>query len=212
MDSLIKYPRTPHLPWSPGATNDDRMLANVEHFIGKQVVVSVKMDGENTTMYQHHIHARSLDSKHHVSRDWVKKVWSEIRHDIPDGWRICGENLYAVHSIEYHALPSYFMVFSIWDQDRCLSYQETKEWTALLGLHMVPELYIGVWDEAAIRSLYTPNYAGDDMEGYVVRVQGSFSLNQFDRSLAKFVRRGHVQTDQHWSHQQIRPNGIIFSN
>jgi hypothetical protein len=43
----IKYPRTLHLPWSPGLTNDDRQLKSTEHFEGREVVVTVKMDGEN---------------------------------------------------------------------------------------------------------------------------------------------------------------------
>ena len=43
----IKYPRTFHLPWSPGATSDDKMLKSIEHFIGKEVVITEKMDGEN---------------------------------------------------------------------------------------------------------------------------------------------------------------------
>ena len=37
-----KYPRTLHLPWSEGATNDDKILKSVEHFEGKQVVITEK--------------------------------------------------------------------------------------------------------------------------------------------------------------------------
>ena len=53
----IKYPRTPHLPWSLGATNDDVKQRDLSHFVGKQVVVTEKMDGENTTLYNDYIHA-----------------------------------------------------------------------------------------------------------------------------------------------------------
>lgn len=42
-----KYPRTPHLPWSPGATSDDKYISSFESFRGKQIVVTEKMDGEN---------------------------------------------------------------------------------------------------------------------------------------------------------------------
>ncbi|MEI8604633.1 RNA ligase family protein [Pseudoalteromonas sp. B160] len=45
----VKYPRTPHLPWSPGATEDDIHQGNLSCFANKQVVVTEKMDGENTT-------------------------------------------------------------------------------------------------------------------------------------------------------------------
>ena len=42
----IKYPRTYHLPWS-NMLKDDRMLKDDSHFIGKRVIMSLKMDGEN---------------------------------------------------------------------------------------------------------------------------------------------------------------------
>ena len=57
----VKYPRTWHLPWSPGATADDRVLDSVSHFYGREIVVTTKMDGECTTMYSDFLHARSID-------------------------------------------------------------------------------------------------------------------------------------------------------
>jgi hypothetical protein len=79
----IKYPRTPHLPWSPGASADDIGLENLESFRGRQIVVTEKMDGENTTLYRDHLHARSLDGRHHPSRDWVKGLHGRVGHRIP---------------------------------------------------------------------------------------------------------------------------------
>jgi hypothetical protein len=32
----VKYPRTYHLPWSPGMTRDDRMMDSIERFINKK--------------------------------------------------------------------------------------------------------------------------------------------------------------------------------
>ena len=59
----IKYPRTPHFPWSPGATDDDKILQDLSVFDKQPVVITEKMDGENTTIYADgYIHARSLDS------------------------------------------------------------------------------------------------------------------------------------------------------
>ena len=86
MESYIKYPRTPHLPWSLGASSDDKVLPSVGHFEGRQVIVTEKMDGENTTLYRDHIHARSLDSKGGEDRAWVKQFWASIRGEIPEGW------------------------------------------------------------------------------------------------------------------------------
>jgi hypothetical protein len=196
----FKYKRTYHFPWSLGASSDDKILKSVEHFAQMdEVVVTEKMDGENTTMYNDHYHARSLDSKHHPSRDAVKSLWGVIRHDIPEGWRVCGENLYARHSIAYNALPSFFMVFSIWNEkNEALSWDETVQWCELLGLRHVPVLYRGKWDEKTIRGLWVPNNA-NATEGYVVRNADSFHYDTFVRNVGKFVRQGHVQTDKHWT-------------
>src|SRR5690606_12627117 len=121
-----KYPRTPHLPFSPGATNDDIKLINTKHFENKSVVITEKLDGENSTLYCDVMHARSVDSQHHPSRSLVKQLHSRIRHQIPQNWRICGENLYARHTIGYENLEGYFYLFSLWnDQNICLSWDKT---------------------------------------------------------------------------------------
>jgi hypothetical protein len=50
-NNIVKYPRTYHLPWSQDKTNDDKSLKDVSCFIDKEVVVSKKLDGENTTLF-----------------------------------------------------------------------------------------------------------------------------------------------------------------
>lgn len=201
-----KYPRTRHLPWSPGATSDDLVSQGVEPFIDRRVVVAEKMDGENTTLYSDHLHARSIDSRHHPSRTWVKALHGRIAFQIPEGWRVCGENLYAIHSITYTDLPSYFMVFSVWDSsNRCLSWNDTVEWAELLGLHTVPVLYDGPFDLAWFDSF---DVGTGTREGYVVRLAESFAFEDFGTSVAKWVRPGHVQTDEHWMHNAVVPNGL----
>lgn len=69
---LVKYPRTHHLPWSENITDDDRIMSSLKEFIGTRVIVTEKMDGENTTMYKDTVHAGSVDSGNHPSRNWVK--------------------------------------------------------------------------------------------------------------------------------------------
>ncbi len=134
----IKHPRMYHLPWSLGLTSDDRQMTDTSDLEGHELVVTVKMDGEQTTIYSDGFcHARSLDSSPHESRNWVKALAARVGPELPDGWRICGENLWAQHSLAYNDLPSYFLMFSLWDGLTCLSWQETEEWAALLGLHIV---------------------------------------------------------------------------
>ncbi|AWB43739.1 2'-5' RNA ligase [Paenibacillus sp. CAA11] len=208
---LMKYPKTMHLPWSRSYTDDDKILRDVKAFEGKEVVVTEKMDGENTTMYLDYIHARSIDSKDHLSRHVVKTIHAGIKYRIPEGFRLCGENVYAKHSIRYEQLPSYFMLFSIWDdRNVCLSWGDTEALAEELGLPTVPVLYRGPWDETLIRQeCYTgKSVCGGEQEGYVVRLADAFPYDEFKQSLAKFVRKNHVQTDEHWLSKPVEPNGL----
>lgn len=206
----VKYPRTPHLPWSEGMSDDDIILDNYDLFEGKDVVVTEKLDGENTTLSFERVHARSLDSKSHPSRNWVKTLWSTMRYDIPENMRICGENIYAKHSIAYDALPSFFLVFAIFDGGTCLSWAETETWCQMFGLHHVPVLYKGKWEQSKIMRCYTgESKCGGLQEGYVVRNASSFPYASFNNNIAKFVRKGHVQTSEHWMLQKMVPNKLI---
>lgn len=205
--NAYKYPKTPHTPWSR-PLEDDRVVKSMEHFIGREVVVTEKLDGENTSLYGDRIHARSLDSRDHPSRAWVKGFWGRIRHLIPTDWRVCGENMYAKHSIGYDHLESFFYGFSIWDDANvALSWDDTLELFEDMGITPVPTLYRGTYDENAIRSLYNDSKK-DVMEGYVIRLATHIPYEQFGRSFAKFVRKGHVQTSEHWMHAKVVPNKL----
>lgn len=117
--NYVKYKRTMHLPWSDGVNDDDRVMRDTSIFHGKRVVVTEKMDGENTTIYNDYFHARSVDGRHHYTRNWVKSfAMNYISPSLPKGWRMCGENLFALHSIKYENLNSYFLCFSIWNEKK----------------------------------------------------------------------------------------------
>ena len=206
----VKYPRTKHLPWSESWSSDDLKSDQGDHLYpsGTQVVVTEKLDGENTTLYRDGLHARSIDSRHHPSRTWVKSLQGRIGHLIPPRFRICGENMYARHSIPYDQLLSYFYVFSVWEEDRCLSWDDTTEWAALLGLHCVPTLYQGAWNPEVIREL-SQSLDLSKQEGYVVRPLQAFQFSEFSHSVYKWVRKNHVQTDQHWMRSKIVPNRLV---
>ena len=206
-NSNIKYPRTPHLPFSLGRTSDDKVLSSTDHFLGKDIVVTEKIDGENVTMYRDGFHARSLDSRHHPSRNWLAKFHAEICYEIPEDMRICGENMYAKHSIAYDNLPSYFLGFSVWEQDHALSWDDTIDYFELIGITPVKELYRGEFNLPRLGAL-AKSLNTDVTEGFVIRLADSFTYDSFSVSVAKWVREKHVQTDQHWMHSEIIANKL----
>lgn len=203
-----KYPRTRHAPWSRSKGEDDKEHSTMEQFIGREVVVTEKMDGENTSMYRDHYHARSLDSRHHPSRDAVKAVWGSLRYLIPENWRLCGENVYAEHSIAYDDLESFFLGFSVWDDRNVkLAYDTGLEYMREWGVTPVRELYRGTYDEKVIKGLWTPAQASR-MEGYVIQVVEEIPYEDFGTFVAKYVRPKHVQTDEHWMSKAVVPNRL----
>lgn len=202
----IKYPRTYHFDFSLALSSDDKLISSLDSFYNKPIVVTEKLDGECTTMYNDYIHARSIDSSNHESRSWVKQKQAEIGYLIPNGWRICGENVYAKHSIHYKELNSYFYVFNIWNEkNECLSWSETVEYCKLLSLEHVPVLYTGIFDYNKIKNIFE-NINYDTKEGIVCRISDSFCYEQFTTHVAKAVRENHIQSSEHWMNQKIIKN------
>jgi predicted kinase len=200
-----KYPRTPHLPWSPGATPDDLRARDLAGFQDQEVVVTEKLDGENTTILADGTcHARSLDSGAHPSRTWVKQLAARVGPHLPDGTRICGENLFARHSIAYDRLDSWFVGFSVWSGDRCWDWDATVALLHGLGIPTPRVRWRGRFDRKAIRALPVQR---DREEGYVVRRTAGFDRADFADRVSKWVRPHHVTTSTHWMHAPVVPNG-----
>ena len=206
----IKYPRTYHLPYSQSKTDDDKTLPNDDQFKGMEVVVTIKMDGENTTIYPDgYIHARSLDGTRYEWQNWLKQYIWNFCYKLEDDERIIGENLYAKHSIGYKFsnIEDTFQVFCIAAKDDAdswiYSWDSIKTCCELFGLKTVREIYRGIYDKDKIMKAFEAvkkelAEQGQDIEGFVVRDVKSFSLADFSKHVAKYVRANHVQTDKHW--------------
>jgi hypothetical protein len=216
MSIPVKFPRIGHLPGSPGATSDDRWLSPEGLAYLRSVidlVVTEKMDGGNVTMMRDHFYARSVHSGTHPWDTYARRLWSKVRFDIPDGWRISGESLYARRSVGYDALPGYYMVFGVWDAEgSLLSWDTTVEWADLLGLPTVPVLYRGVDFKQAV-NVWTRMRDPATSEGFVIRDAGPVASADFSQRIAKYVRAGHVQTPGLWRHRDdFEVNGMREPN
>jgi hypothetical protein len=208
-DIRVKYPRTFHLPFSPGLSKDDRVQHDLSGLEGKEVVVTEKLDGECTNIYPGGlVHARSLEYVSRIDRDRIKALAAEVGTHLSDGTHICGENVWSEHSISYSNLEHFFYVFSAWDKGICQSWDDTVTWALCLDLKPVPVLYRGPFDLKVLKKLWTPTYAGDELEGFVVRPAEAFKAKDFSRLNLKYVRSGHVNTNAHWT-RHIKPNPFL---
>lgn len=174
------------------------------NFFANNILVhncSAYMDG--------YVHARSVDSKNHESRNWVKNYFAGLIPQIYDFYsnddlRICGENLYAKHSIHYTDLESYFYLFNVWVRDTCASWGFTEILAKEFDIKLVPVLYKGPYEELALKSIIST--LDENSEGFVLRTTDPISANQWQSRVAKYVRANHVQTDTHWMNNKIERN------
>jgi hypothetical protein len=212
-----KYPRSFPLPWSPGGTSDDKTLHDIEGLVGVEIVVTEKCDGSNLTYTNKNVFSRSHSGPpSHKSFDLAKATHAAIGHLLSENTSVFCEYCYAVHSIAYEGLPDYSLVFGVrddakdlwWDWDMVVAQAED------LGLPTVPVLFRGVVPSAeALLDLTVdlasyPSRFGGPREGVVVRRAAEFSGEQFSKSLAKWVRKDHVTTSEHWMHQSVRPQKL----
>jgi hypothetical protein len=115
---MSKYNRTNHLPYSPGSTNDDRISNSVSTLLGIEIVITEKLDGENTGMKDEGVYARS--HAEFTTSGWSREVRQlhkvKVEGQLGEGLFLFGENMEGIHSIEYNNLDSYFYIFGLRDR------------------------------------------------------------------------------------------------
>lgn len=215
--SSPKYNRTFHFPFSEGASSDDKIALDISGVIGKQIVISEKLDGSNCSLEHSGCFARTHSGPPvHESFDGLKAMHANIKHKIPPNIQLFGEWVFAKHSINYSELPSYFMLFNVRDlnTNTWASWDEVELWAQEIETHTVPVLFKGevksdIELQKMIKSfMIQSSKCGGEMEGVVVRVANEFNDNDFATSVFKMVRKNHVQTSEHWTNQTIIRNLI----
>lgn len=207
-----------HLPWSPGTTSDDRIAPSVENLLGKELVMTEKLDGENSGWTSEGVYARSHAT--FTTSPWstmVRQLHSIVKRDIEPGTFLFGENMEGIHSIEYDNLISPFYLFGIRVGEKWLSWEEVENHAFLMDIPTVPVLFKGICnDEKELKRIteelvMQPSALGGKREGLVVRLADEFEDENFSTSLMKWVRKGHVQTDQHWQRNWKRAKILGYS-
>jgi hypothetical protein len=209
---MSKYNRTYHLPFSPGLINDDRVVESIDEVIGKEIVMTEKLDGENTGMKNQGVYARSHAA--FTTSGWSREVRqihnTKVKGYLQEDDFVFGENMEGIHSIEYTNLTSYFYMFGVRNNVKWLSWDEVEEYAYLLDLPTAPVLFRGIVNsynelKDIVEKLATqPSSLGGIREGVVVRVAESFDDKDFGLKVMKWVRKGHVQTDEHWTKNWVK--------
>ena len=209
---MSKYPRTLHLPYSQSVTSDDRISDSANSLLGIDIVITEKLDGENCGMIDDGVYARSHAA--FTTSPWSREVRQlhklSVEDELGDGVYLFGENMEGIHSIEYTNLTSYFYIFGIRDNNIWIPWDKVEEYSYLLDIPTVPVLFKGVVNtEKELKDLVNglvskPSQLGGQIEGIVVRNASLFHNDDFADNVMKWVRKGHVQTDEHWTRNWVK--------
>jgi hypothetical protein len=212
-----KYSRTYHFPFSEGATNDDKIQMDWKGILSNEIVVTEKLDGENTCLKDIGVFARSHAAP--TINPWAKnmqEIWGRLKNDLGD-LEIFGENLYGVHSIEYDRLEDYFFVFGIRQGDYWLSWNDVEEYCTIFDLKTAPVVKIDFFEEKQIlpfiqHEIKKGSAFGGECEGFVFKTKKQFHVDDFSKNVLKYVRKNHVQTDEHWTRNWKRAKLFFEKN
>ena len=202
MNNNVKYPRTPHLSYSQKLTSDDKKIKDEFIFENKNVIVLEKMDGENTSIEKNKVWARSLNSNaNDEGRRWIDRIRLLQQDFLSNNYRICGENMFYKHTINYTELETAFYAFSIWTGEICHSWDITKSFLDEIGLKHPKIIYEGIYDKDKIMKSYQDIKNQREIEGFVVRDKDGFNLLQFPDYVVKFVDKDFIidTTEKHWN-------------
>jgi hypothetical protein len=210
-----KYPRTYHCEWTMSTDSDDRIAKNINNLLDREIVITEKIDGENTSESEIGIFARSrIAPTKNPWSSWMKPKWEMIKNDLKSfDLELCGENMYAEHSILYSGINEHLYIFGARNtkHDVFLSWEETEYFAEMFDFKTVPVLFKGKMNSVidiknwSLNEIKTPSILNDSnfwitpKEGFVYRIADEFPNDMFFNSVFKMVRKGHVKTDEHWS-------------
>lgn len=127
LNNIIKYPSTQHLAGSSIQKDDSPDVIPFSLLKDKYIVVEEKIDGANCgisfsddgdlLMQSRGHYLLGHDKKHFdLFKQFCKNWENELFDVLTNRFIMYGEWMYALHSIYYDKLPSYFMEFDIYDK------------------------------------------------------------------------------------------------
>ncbi len=207
MAQMLKYPRTPYWPYSPGEPRDGDELADPALFVRRPIVVTEKLDGGNTLLHRGQVYARSVSAP--STGKWMAMVkkhhaWKVTEPEV----FLYGEDIYGVHSIEYDPVreSETFHAFALRKASGGFSsFRTMVSYAQERHIPVVPILFEGTFLEVrdlrdyVSRAHAEPSALGGAREGVVIRAARAFPAEEFTDNVCKSVRAGHVQSEEHWS-------------
>jgi hypothetical protein len=158
METLLKYPRTPHIQGSrcqagdenlanePFAVIADRHLVIEEKVDGANAAISFDQQGQLLLQSRGHYLTGGFRERHfNLFKQWASSHQADFWEVLADRYILYGEWLYAKHTVFYDWLPHYFLEYDLFDRQQQIFLSTPARQQVLAGLPLcsVPVLYQG---------------------------------------------------------------------
>lgn len=227
MNDFFRFPHTPHIAWlGEGAPRDDKVLApdEVAALLSGPVVVEEKLDGANLGFSvgpDGHLRAQNRGQyliEPHAGQfqrlpEWITLHGTGLVESLGEDLIAFGEWCAARHSLDYPALPDWWLLFDVYDrgEGRFWSTRRRNELAETLGLATVPRLAAGLQTVASLRrgvGEWRSRYREGGLEGVVVRREDEDWL----QARGKLVRADFTQAiDSHWRSRKLEWNRVQWT-
>jgi atypical dual specificity phosphatase len=210
-------------------SRDDLLMEkdDINQLLKMELLVEEKIDGanlgfsldsnnniiaQNRSHYvnsQYHPQFKKLDEWINTNRSdlfFLLKNWNTNNHK----YIVYGEWLYSKHSILYDKLPSYFIMFDLYDNTEKKFIQRDIIEKIIsennLSINLVPIIYKGKANLEKLKSLVQTqsNFYDGPVEGVYIRAFNNGEV----KYRCKIVRSDFICGNVHWTKEQITKNGL----
>lgn len=221
---FFRFPHTPHVAWlGTGAPRDDKVLtaAEASALLAGDIVVEEKLDGANVGFSVgpdgnlraqnrgQYLNAPYAGQFRRVP-EWMATHGTGLADALGEQLIAFGEWCAARHSLDYTALPDWWLLFDIYDRQaqRFWSTRRRDALAAELGLATVQCIARGPYTIESLQAIVTDGhsrYREGGLEGIVVRHEDADWL----LARGKLVHAQFVQSiGEHWRKRVIEWNQV----
>lgn len=226
-DEFFRFPHTPHIAWlGTVSPRGDKVMSPAEAagLLAGPVVVEEKLDGANLGFsvgpdgaLRAQNRGQYLEAPYRGQfqrlSEWLALHGAGLAAALGEHLIAFGEWCAARHSLDYEALPDWWLLFDVYDR-HARRFWNTARRNALasdLGLTVVPRIAEGKQTVASLRQLVQTQpsrFRAGSLEGIVVRREDAGRLLQ----RAKLVRPDFTQAiGSHWRMRRIEWNRIDYT-
>lgn len=224
MTDFFRFPHTPHLAWlGSGEPRDDKVLSASEakELLASNVLVEEKLDGanvgfslaadgslraQNRGQYLH----EPFSGQFSRLQSWLSLHGEALRASLTPDLISFGEWCAARHSLDYAALPDWWLMFDVYDRKagQFWSAQRRDEWASKVGAVTVKRIAHGNFDRTALKTMLNgspSSYRDGPLEGIVIRSE----QGEWLKHRAKLVRPDFTQNiEVHWRKRPLQWNRL----